>query len=30
MMIRLIDRSEPLPEANHIVLKPELVVRESA
>lgn len=30
MMIRLIDRSGPLPEANHIVLKPELVVRESA
>lgn len=30
MMIRLIDPTGPLPEANHIVLKPELVIRESA
>lgn len=30
MMIRLINRSGPLPEANHIILKPELVIRESA
>ncbi|MBK0418678.1 LacI family DNA-binding transcriptional regulator [Leucobacter sp. CSA1] len=30
MMIRLIDRPGPLPQANHIVLKPDLVVRESA
>lgn len=30
MMIRLIDRSGPLPESNHIVLAPELVIRESA
>ncbi|TDP93387.1 LacI family transcriptional regulator [Leucobacter luti] len=30
MMIRLINRSGPLPEANHIILKPELVVRDSA
>lgn len=30
MMIRLIDPTGPLPEANHIVLKPELVIRDSA
>lgn len=30
MLIRLIDRKSTLPRANHIILKPELVVRESA
>jgi LacI family transcriptional regulator len=30
MMIRLIDRSGPLPDSNHIVLAPKLVVRASA
>lgn len=30
MVLQLIERQGPLPEANHIILKPELVVRESA
>ena len=30
MVMQLIERKGPLPAANHIVLKPELIVRDSA